>query len=557
MDSGISARLGEYEDLGETDGALLLDHIQIMLKRPSERQAAFDAEVDALHTTGSSSFHHWLTPDLVGSEFGPSTSDIATIRGFLESEGFKVDHVGKSGMYIDFAGTVAQVQRTFHAAIHDFKLPNGTVGHSITQQAEIPEAISPAVLGFVSISNLPSAHPMNHKLLPPAQRATAFGAHPLDTVSSAEQDLGPQDFYTIYNEKSLLTQASPINGTGVTVAVLEESAIVPADVVTFRTNYGITPVTPVSFVTLAGYGANTCTAPGIVSGEEDEATLDIEWAGATAPGANLLFMECASTNTLPGILLSAQAVVENNLADTMSLSYGNYENSGGLYGQDAAFATIWEEAASQGETVVVSAGDNGADTWDGELKTPTYKHGINVSSYSSTAWNVSAGGTDFSDTYNSLIDTGSAFGPTKYWASTNGPGAGSALSYIPETPWNSTCGGSLFNYYYWESQYGTAPPSLASACGDGVAIQTGAGGGGPSAEHARPIWQQSTVYGLPTGTTSRLQPDVSLFASSGWWGHALEYYDTTGGVGDRICRRNFVRGTTVGRHLCVGPAIDQ
>lgn len=518
----VRSEVATAQDLGPREQSTLLDHMQLVLARPQERQAAFDAEVEALHQFGSPSYHQWLTPEIVGAEFGPAPSDIATLTNFLESEGFTVNAVGMSGMYVDFSGTVAQVQQTFHVTIHNLRLANGEEHYSAMQDAQLPEALAPLVVGFVSLSDIPSAHPNYRKVAPPLRNAGS-GASPLDTVSTTNYAVGPQDFYTIYNESPLLTASTPIIGTGVTIALLEESAINTGDVTYFRNMFGVTPATPASLVVETG---PKCSAPGLlVSGEEGEAVLDVEWAGAIAPGANLLFMQCAAVTSPPpptlGVLLSAEAAVEGNVADVLSLSYGEYE--GYQSAQDTAFNNTWEQAASQGQTVVVSAGDSGTATEDGNFG-DTYAHyGITVSSFSSTAWNVSAGGTDFQDAYNNANDP--AYGIGTYWSSTNTPAYGSAKSYIPETTWNGTCASSLIN-----AVNEGLSANLATLCGNTsrANLYLAAGGGGPSTLHARPSWQTGTVYGLPATSTyaNRLQPDVSLFASNGIWDHDLPSYES-------------------------------
>lgn len=77
-----------------------------------------------------------------------------------------------------------------------------------------------------------------------------------------------------------------------TIALLEESAITTGDVAQFRSLFGVNPTTPVSLVTDTGFGGN-CKTPAKLkaNGEEGEAILDIEWAGAVAPGANLLSVD--------------------------------------------------------------------------------------------------------------------------------------------------------------------------------------------------------------------------------------------------------------------------
>ena len=531
MRSGVSS----LQDLGEVSGSLPMEHIQLMLQRPSERQAAFDAQTEALHLKGNVSYHKWLTPAIVGSEFGLSDSDVTTLTSYLQAEGFTVNFVSPSKMLIDFTGTAAQVEHSFHTQIHNVQEPSGKASYSAVTDASIPEALAPAIRGFVSLGNALAARPMMRKPLPVEQTgaylAQTGGVRPMNTETYKTDtlyDVGAQDFYTIYNENPLLLASTPIDGTGETVAQIEETDINTADVTSFRQTFNVIPNAP-SLTVMHGAGTVTCGDPGILNSrlddEEPEAALDVEWAGAVAPRATLLFMSCASTTTA-GIFLSAEAIIYNNLANTMSLSYGEYE--GGSTSEDTLSNELWEEAASQGETVVVSSGDSGSDARDQDADYAS--HGINVSGFASTAWNVSAGGTDFQDGYNQTTNANdSAYGISNYWSSTNGAGYLSALSYVPETAWNDTCAGSLVNFAKEDSTDPLAFCDTSTAVTKYAYTETGGGSGGVSTINARPSWQAGgTVYGISAASTSpyRLQPDVSLFASNGFWGHILDYYES-------------------------------
>ena len=554
----LSRTASNYEDVGRVAATLPVEHVQLLLRRPAERQAAFDAFAESLHTKGSPNFHRWLTPEIVGSEFGPSESDLATVRSYLESEGFTVNYFGKGGFYVDFTGTAAQIERSFNTEIHHFKLPNGELKFAPVRQASIPEALVPLVAGFVSLTDIHTAVMNHEKRIQPA--VLPSGANP-QAGEVANDDpvikgttyyaVGPQDFYKIYNENSLLTPTGA--GLGVTIALLEESDIVVSDVTTFRSTFAVTPALNTTNTTTSpylqvqhGFGSQTCTDPGVLaSSDEGEAILDTEWAGSVAPGANLLFESCKKGADL-GVVYAAQAVVDNNLADILSLSYGDFEGDTTYGNVDTLIANLWEQAASQGETVVVSAGDAGAAIEDYLLGNPyAYAAGPTANLYASTAWNVSAGGTDFDDSYNGAMgDTG--FGISTYWAATDGTGKGSALSYIPESPWNNSCASPIYNAY--EEGLLTTPAqgllaTPTSYCGSiaykartPADVNTVAGGGGPSLERARPSWQGAgAVFGIPAATGSnnfRLQPDVSLFAANGLWGHFLEFYQAdAGGIG--------------------------
>jgi subtilase family serine protease len=522
----VHPELTQFRDLGTVAASLPLEHIQLVLRRPAERQAAFDAAVDALHTPGNASYHQWLTPEAIGEAFGPAASDIAAVQAYLQGEGFTVNFTGKSGMMVDFTGTAAQVQKSFKTEIHTLEGGAGEKLYGAVREAQLPEALLPAVVGFVSLSNIPP-HSQVRKVQPPVG-ANGGGVTPLDTLSTSSFAMAPQDFYTIYNESPLFTATTPIKGTGITIALLEQTDIVTADVTAFRTTYGVVPNAP-TLTVAHGSTAITCSDPG-KTGDEDEAILDTEWAGAVAPAATLLYMSCAAGST-SGIFLSAEAVIDNNLAPIMSLSYGSGEYSSANAAYGSFVLNLWEQAAAQGQTVVVSSGDSGSSgaTDQGQ---PIATHGTTANIFASTAYNVAAGGTDFMDVYNGgKGDT--AYGTGTYWNATNTSTYGSAKSYIPETTWNGTCASSLLASYYGKTASANA---FCDDATNGVNYRaTVGGGGGASILHPRPSWQTGTVYGLPANTGSyaaRLQPDISLFASNGIWGHSIVYYQSdAGGTG--------------------------
>jgi subtilase family serine protease len=514
----VHRQVASAQDLGPLDPAATLEHIQLVLQRPRERQAAFDAEVEALHQPGNPSYHLWLTPETIGTAFGPSASDIATLTDYLQSEGFSVNGVGKSGMFVDFTGTVAQVQQTFHTEIHSLLLATGEACYSAVREVQLPEALAPLVAGFLSLSNIsphPAVVPARTPVQAPVNAAGQGNLLPPNTAGG-NFDVGAQDFYTIYNENPLFSGGT--TGTGITVALIEQTDINVNDVTTFRTMMNVLPAAPILTV-MHGAGAITCTDPGVTSkGEEGEAVLDTEWAGAAAPGATLLFMSCASTFSTAGIFLSAEAVIDNNLATTMSLSYG--ETEVGSASENTFLSHLWEQATAQGETVVVSAGDAGSANTD-DQNASIVSHGLAVNGLGSTLYNVAAGGTDFQDDYNEL-EGDTSFNRAHYWNAANGAGLSSARSYVAETTWNDTCASSILSF---QQEGNTNPNALCSA---GRFLQTGGGGGGVSILQPRPSWQNGTVFGIPPTSTSnfRLLPDVSLFASNGLWTHALDYFQS-------------------------------
>jgi hypothetical protein len=149
-----------------------------------------------------------------------------------------------------------------------------------------------------------------------------------------------------------------------------------------------------------------------------------------------------------------------------------------------------------------------------------------VSAWASTPYNVAVGGTDFGDSYAGTNST--------YWNSTNSPTYGSALSYIPEIPWDDSCASSLLaSALGYTATYGADGFCASSAARQDGLVEVEAGSGGPSGcatgnpsasgivsgtcqGYAKPSWQ--SLAGVP-GDGVRDIPDVSLFAGTGVWGH--------------------------------------
>src|SRR5205823_4355672 len=99
--------------------------------------------------------------------------------------------------------------------------------------------------------------------------------------------------------------------------------------------------------------------PGMVSaGEQGEAMLDIEWSGAVAKNASIKFVVSASTSSSDGVFLSAQYAVNQNLAPVITVSFGACEAAIGA-SANRMINALWQQAAAQGISVVVSSGDSG------------------------------------------------------------------------------------------------------------------------------------------------------------------------------------------------------
>jgi subtilase family serine protease len=502
-------------DRGRVPDNLAMDHLLLQLQRSPEQQAALDAVMDSLHDPKSPSYHQWLTAAEFGQQFGLAPQDITTITSWLQSYGFAVNSVYTNGLLIDFSGTAGEVRRAFHTEIHSLNV-NGVPHIANMSDPQIPEALAPAIVGVVSMNDF-RPHAM-------ARKRTDYT---FSSGGSTYQAVTPGDLATIYNLTPLFAKGN--TGAGQTIALIEDADLYSAqDWSTFRSTFGLSQYTSGSLTTVHPAGtANNCATPGLGGGDDGEAALDVEWASAAAPGAAIQLVSCANTRTTFGGLIAIQNLIGSaNPPKIMSLSYGECEAENGA-SANGAFSLAYQQAAAEGISVFVAAGDEGAAGCDAGGTSAT--HGIGVSGFASTPYNVAVGGTDFGD---SSLGTNS-----NYWNSSNGANYTSAMSYIPEIPWNDSCASTLLaNHFGFSTTYGTSG-FCGSSMGQHYYLNVVAGGGGPSncatgtsassglsngtcKGYAKPSWQ--TGSGIPSDGVRDL-PDVSLFAADGVWGHYLVF----------------------------------
>jgi subtilase family serine protease len=346
-------------DVGIAAPNLPLQRMLLVLKRSPQQDFALRTLLDDQQDKASTNYHKWVTPDEFGVQFGPSDQDVQLVTGWLQSHGFQVNRVAHGRSVIEFSGVESQVEGAFHTQIHAYMV-NGQQHWANASDPQIPAALAPAVAGVLSLNNFP-AQPMLHLLGTMSRDKSTGQVTPVNPsltlngncgVQNHCYGVGPYDFATIYNVAPLWNATPAIDGTGQTIAIVGETDINPQDIADFRNFFGLPPVT----LNVIHDGQ----APGILhNGEETESDLDVEWSSAVAKGATIDFVVSQATETTRGVDLSALYIIDNNLAPVMSESYGFCELGLGTAGNQA-FNAMWEQAAAQGITVMISSGDNGA-----------------------------------------------------------------------------------------------------------------------------------------------------------------------------------------------------
>ncbi len=468
------------DDNGTVADSMQLSGLALHFQRSATQQAALETLIEQQGDPSSPKFHQWLTQETFAAQFGMSAADIAKARAWLEAQGFTVLKVADSGNAIYFTGTAGQVRRAMNTQIRHYNV-DGEMHYSNAGDVMLPAALA-GVVGHVSGLN-------DFKPTPKSRRALAdpsisnSGLSPQFTSGiTGSHYLAPGDFSTIYNVAPLYSAG--YTGAGQTIGIAGQTDIELSDIAAFRAAAGLTAKAPMVVLTTGS------SDPGTSYTDLGEASLDLEWSGGVAPGANIVYLN--STNAFYSLIWGIQNRVSLNSISTLipilSASYGLCEakqSTSTLSTMEAAF----QQAAAQGQTVIAASGDTGAADCDSSTATIS-TNGLAVDYPASSAYVTGVGGTEFNDQLgNGVVSTGA----TTYWnGNVTGTSAGdilsSAKSYIPEVVWNDRIVNSTR-----------------------VTALTG-GGGGASILYSKPSWQTG-VAGIPADG-KRDVPDIALNASN-------------------------------------------
>jgi subtilase family serine protease len=263
--------------------------------------------------------------------------------------------------------------------------------------------------------------------------------------------------------------AQNTTGAGVSIAIVDSygSPTVWHDLTTFDSQYGL-PNPKLTTIQPAGRVPRYSAKNADMTAWAGETTLDVEWAHAIAPGANIVLVETPNDTSDYDFARAEEYVISHHLASIISQSWSGTEHGDslkdpGVQALDAAYV----EAERHHVTVLDAAGDNGATN-------PSANIGSPLLTFPNTNYPAS----------DPLV---TAVGGTELYLDANGDRTS------PDTVWNDT----------WNK-------AVNQAAGVGTPSAT-AGGGGKSAWFARPSYQNSVRQ---TVGAKRGVPDVSMNAAT-------------------------------------------
>jgi Pro-kumamolisin, activation domain/Bacterial Ig-like domain (group 3) len=544
----LHAKAQPQYDQGPVAPSFKLSYMTLVTVPSAAQQKALNLLLAQQQDRTSPNYHKWMSPAQYADNFGLTQNDIQKLTAWLKSEGFVVQSVGGGRNTVVFSGTAGQVQGAFGTEIHNYRV-NGKNHIANSSPVMIPAVLNGVVASVMGL----------HNFVPhPTSRIGSTGNVRNPRVNYYDANfqanfLAPGDVATNYDLTPLYSAS--FDGTGEKLAIIGQTDVYLSDINNFRSGFNLNQITGcttnTSGVITACNSTNfqyvaVGTDPGTTypCGDLGEADLDIEWSGAIAQNAQIVFVNApviwsanCDNGTGGGVNAALIAAIDPPsgpaLAPVISMSYGICE----LEGDESGLDPVLAEGNAEGVTIMNSSDDIGSAGCDysppnANLPYDAAVGGLAVSYPASSVYVTGVGGTEVSIANDSS--------PT-YWGTTNGSTGGSLLiGDLPEIPWNDDeelallCQSEPTNEFC--SQGGSTAQAGWVALGASATPQQvqediwiSAGGGGASncftnngtvcsAGAPQPIWQAGLVVsGAPASV--RYVPDVSLMASPNFPGY--------------------------------------
>jgi kumamolisin len=308
----------------------------VLRRRPQTTTPS--AEQYGFRNARTASYH---TREEYASLHGADPADIALIEAFAQEYGLTVSERSVARRAVVLKGPAGKMQTAFGTSLAHYDTPSGGY-RGRTGPITIPAGLDGAVVAVLGLDNRPAAKP--HLRMAHAAKASA-GLAPTAVAQAYHFPGG-------------------VNGTGQTIGIIElGGGFRTTDLKTYFSEVGVKAPT-VSSVSVDG-GANQ---PGVDPTSDGEVMLDIEVAGAVAPGAAIVVY--FAPNTDQGFHDAVTAAVHDTLnkPTIISISWGGPEDSWTPQAANAMLQAV-TDAAGVGVTVTAAAGDDGASDGlaDGKL----------------------------------------------------------------------------------------------------------------------------------------------------------------------------------------------
>jgi len=407
------------KNLGAEDPAKTIE-VSVWLNL--HNRAALDTLAQQLYDRTSPNYRRWLkNSDL--ARFAPTAQEAATVREFFESHNLKVVSVGPGNFFVRARGTVSDVQSAFHVTLNKYQV-RGQVVRSNDRDPYIDGAAGPLVRSVSGLDTGKFEHPVISQtaalpgLKKAAVKSPAAGPKPaavnpndffnstcfdgtvtetystnnngtlpigtykgnhlnLQSLTSAGCAYTPPVIQTAYNLTGLY--AEQFQGAGQTIGIIDScgSTTIQDDANAFSAQFGLPALTSSNFAITYLPTPSLCEAA-----DQVEINIDVEWAHAVAPAANINLI-IAPSYYFQDLDEAEYIAIYNGLASVLSGSYGQVESF--LPPTELETGNLLSElAATFGISANFASGDTGDYSVYGIAQTVSYP--------ADSPWSTAVGG---------------------------------------------------------------------------------------------------------------------------------------------------------------------
>jgi subtilase family serine protease len=366
-------------DLGPAPANARLDRVLVLLAPSLAQQQSLAARLKSLQTSGSREYHQWLTPAGFAESYSNSASDVAAVAAWLESQGLQNVSIPAGRGWIEASGSVAQFEHAFSTSIHLASSPTGP-RFILANSISVPAPLAPLIQGVASLDGALSAAAVTE----PERLSLSVIELNEQASSSHPSALTPQFVGSLLHLDAL--RSAGTDGAGEVIAVPSRSNVNVKDVASFRDAFHLSA----SPLEVTPDGPDPEFGP-----EQAAATLAVSWAGAAAPGAQIVLVPAASTSATDGLDLALASIVDHALAHTVVVGYSACEAALSPAHQ-ALYAALYRQAAAEGIAVIAATGDSGPSACARAGSVARADAGLGVNALASTPWNTAVGVAAFS-----------------------------------------------------------------------------------------------------------------------------------------------------------------
>ncbi|WP_437600502.1 S53 family serine peptidase [Sorangium sp. So ce590] len=339
LPSGLPRPLaGVYFDFGPAPEK---ERFRALIGFPTRDVPGLESAIEDMYDPGKpETFRKYMSVDTWMERYAPSESDIAAVEAWLTQHRMEIRRRSKNRLLLEFAGTVEQFNTAFDTELRDFERENPSKGgkplrtFGALEPLRPPQNIIDLTSGVIAVDVPADTAPL------PAEG----GSIETELPEELAQGLTPAQIARAYAVDRLHDGGH--RGQGVKLGVVVGATFKTRDLQSFWRSFGVMPRDNPEVVVTADP----------ISTRYIETTLDMQWSGVMAPGAELIAYEGPDARTL-SILYAWNEAIAAGEVSVLSTSFAHREET-----EAQPIREQYHEAsrmgAALGMTIVVASGDS-------------------------------------------------------------------------------------------------------------------------------------------------------------------------------------------------------